>query len=114
MDKEFARESTYELIRELCRLIDRGIVMTRDQFHELCDQERFVDFLFVQHKEGLRLEYLDEQSTLCKADVLEYINNAFGRHANVVVMEDFGLKNNALLLALNTCVAILRELDDVR
>lgn len=39
------------------------------------------------------------------------MENAFGRHANSVVMEDYGLKSNAFLLAINICLAILREID---
>ena len=101
-----------ELVRELSRLIDSGHSLDRDKFHDICDKERFVDHLVTEHGDFVQLEFLDKNSTICKPENLEYINNAFGRHGNAAVMEDFGLKNNAYLLAINFVVQILREIAD--
>ena len=99
-----------ELVRELCRLVDSGCSISSDQFHDLCENERFVEHLFLEHGDLVQLSFLDKNSTVCEPENLEYINNAFGRHANAVVMEDYGLKNNAYLLAVNFVVQILREI----
>jgi hypothetical protein len=112
MNKAYAQEGVRELIRELCRLIDSGESMARGEFHDLCEQERFIAALFTRHKDKITLEYLNKHSPLCNPEILAFFNNALGRHANVVLMEDFGLKNNALLLGVNLCTAILHELED--
>ena len=65
-----------------------------------------------KYKDGPRLEYLDKQSPLCKPEVLAFWNDALARHANVVLMEEYGLKRNALLLGVNLCLEIVRELEE--
>ena len=112
MNKHHAQEAARELVCELCRLIDAGETMSRDEFHELCEKERFIDALSVKYKDGPRLANLDKQSPLCKPEVLAFWNDALLRHANVVLMEEYGLKRNALLLGVNLCLAIVRELED--
>lgn len=59
----------------------------------------------------MNLYYLNKSSPLFDAEIKDYVNNAFGRYANVVVMEDFGLKDNALLLGINISLSILKELE---
>ncbi len=109
MDKDFLRKGCKELIRELCRLVDAGESMDRSKFHELCEQERFIDFLFIRHKDSVKLDYLNKNSSLCKSEVLAYFNNALSRYGNATVMEDFGLQHNALLLGINFAVEIMAE-----
>jgi hypothetical protein len=112
MNKHYALEAARELVGELCRLIDAGKTMSPDEFHELCEQERFIDALFIQYKDGSMLEdYLNKQSPLCKHEVLAFWNDALSRHANVALMEEFGLKRNALLFGVNLCLAVVRELE---
>lgn len=112
MDKQFLRKGCTELIRELCALVDRGKSMDRSQFHDLCEQERFIDFLFTEYTGSIRIEYLNKTSSLCKSEVLSYFNEAMSRHANVVLMEDFGLKDNALLMAINVVLSVMREAEE--
>ena len=111
MSKENMHFACEELVRELCRLVDSDYSISSDRFHDLCENERFVDHLFLDHGDFVQLEFLDKNSTICKPENLEYINNAFGRRANEAVMDDFGLKSNAYLLAINFVVQILREID---
>ncbi|WP_152551527.1 hypothetical protein [Polycyclovorans algicola] len=112
MNDKNAVSAVHEVIRELCRLIDSGSFMKRNQFHELSEQERFVAFLIEEFSQTVRFDYLADSSPLFEKDIFLFVENAFGRHANVVVMEDFGLRSNSLLLAINICVAILRELQE--
>ena len=112
MNKHYAQEAARELVCELCQLNEKKKTMSRDEFHALCEKERFIDALSIQYKDGPRLEYLDKQSPLCKPEVLAFWNDALLRHANVVLMEEYGLKRNALLLGVNLCLAIVRELED--
>ena len=111
MNNKHATSAVHEIIREICRLVDSGHSMTRDRFHELSEQERFIAFLAEKYSSTIKLYYLADSSPLFEKDTSSFIENAFGRHANTVVMEDFGLKSNALLLAINICLAILREIN---
>lgn len=111
MNRNYAEDTVKELIQSLCRLIDSGVAMNRDVFHDTCEKERFIDFLLSGYKDQMKLCHLNEGFPIFDAEIKDYLNNAFGRHANVVVMEDFGLKNNALLLGINISLTILEELD---
>ena len=113
MDKESLRKGCVELVRELCRLIDSGFTLDRTRFHELCEQERFIDYLLIEFKGNILLDYLDKQSGLCEQAVLNDMNSALSRHANAVVMEDYRLKGNAYLLAVNIAVAVMQEVNQV-
>lgn len=113
MDKDFLRKSCKELIRELCRLVDAGEAMDRTQFHDLCEQERLVDFLSTRYKDFVRLDYLNKNSPLCKSEVLAYFNNAMSRYGNATVMEEFGLQHNALLLGISFAVEIMAEAEQL-
>jgi hypothetical protein len=111
MNTSYAKDTVKELIQGLCRLIDSGVAINRDIFHDKCEKEQFIDFLLSGYKDQMRLSHLNESFPLFDTEIKDYLNNAFGRHANVVVMEGFGLKNNALLLGINISLSILQELD---
>lgn len=115
MNRNYAKDAINEVIRDFCRLVDSGVTIDRDSFHDICEKEGLTDFLLSEraHSGRTKLYHLDENSPLFDAEIKAYVNNAFGRHANVVVMEDFGLKNNALLLGINISLSILRELDSM-
>ena len=108
MDKDRFKNTSSEFIRELCRLVDAGELMSRDKFHDLCEKEVFVDSLPALYP-GVRFEYLDKKSPIFNAEVVQDINGGLSRHANAVVLEDFGLANNALLFAVNLVVSVERE-----
>lgn len=107
MDKNNLTNATKELIRELCRLADDGVVMPRDEFHANCEGERFVEFLLLKYGEKVVLDYFKKSSSLRKQETVDCINNAFSRYANAQVMEDFGLENNAIFFAVNIAVEFL-------
>jgi len=113
VDKDFLRKGCKELIRELCRLVDSGESMDRSKFHELCEQEHFIDFLFTRYKDLVQMEYLNKNSSLCKSEVLAYFNNAMSRYGNASVMEEFGLQHNALLLGINFAVHIMEDAEQL-
>lgn len=111
MNKQYTRDAGWELVQAMCQLVDDGQVMSRDAFHELCESEQFIETL-LSRKNDMRLSCLNKNSPLYDPDVLAFWSDALGRHANVVVMEEFGLKSNALLLGINLCLQVIcREID---
>ena len=111
MDRENMHFACEELVRELCRLVDSGCSIDIDRFDDLCDKERFIEHLFLDHGDFVQLPFLDKNSTNCRTENLDYINDAFGRHAGE---GDYGLNNNAYLLAINFVVQILLELTEAQ
>ncbi|HVY05215.1 MAG TPA: hypothetical protein VHB46_04490 [Burkholderiales bacterium] len=114
MNVAYFRSSCRELVQALCALVDQGEVLSRAKFHELCEKERFIEYLFDTYGDKLRMPHLEKTSTICDPAVLTYIENGFARHANVAVMEEFGLRNNVMLMAVNIAVAIQAEQDPER
>lgn len=113
MDKNNLTNATKELVRDLCILADNGVVISRDKFHANCEKEQFVELLLLEHGEKIVLDYFQKSSSLRKQETVDYINDAFSRYANACVMEDYGLKNNAIFFAINVAVEILKEIDDI-
>ena len=113
MNRSYAKDTVKELIQNLCKIIDSGACINRDIFHDICEKEKFLDFLLSNYKDKIELHNLNENSPLFDAKIKDYLNNAFGRHANVVVMEDFGLRNNVLFLGINISLSIFQELDSL-
>lgn len=114
MDSENMRFACEELMTALCRLVDSGRSIDKDRFHDLCGKEGFIEHLFLDHGDFVQLEFLDKNSTICKPENLEYINNALDRYANATVMEDFGLRNNAYMLAINFTARMMWEIAEKR
>ncbi len=113
MNKNNLLHATQELIRDLCILADNGAVISKDKFHNACEKEQFVELILIEHGESITLDYFQKSSSLRKQETIDYINNAFDRHANAETMEDYGLKNNAIFFAINVAVKIIEEIDDI-
>lgn len=109
MDKNNLLHAAQELIRDLCVLADNGETLSRDRFHDSCEKEQFIELILIEHGDVLILDYFKKSSALRKKETVEYINNAFLRHANAEVMEDYGLKNNAIFFAINIAIKIIEE-----
>jgi hypothetical protein len=110
MNIDYFKKGCKELIRELTRLVDKGKYMSRDEFHEICKDHSFLDNLIKKYPDIVILEYFNPNSTLFNKENYNYFNESLGSHANAVVMEDYGLEKNALLLAVNLCISILYEI----
>ena len=114
MDKINLLHATQELIRDLCILADKGVVISKDKFHAVCEKDQFVEFVLLEYGQSIRLDYFQKSSEIRKQDTIDYINDAFGRHTNAYVMEDYGLHNNAIFFAINVAVKILDEIQDMQ
>jgi len=85
-------------------------MIDRTLFHDLCEREHFLNYLQDEYPNAIQLNYFNEESSIGNLDVIEYFNDAMMRHANVVVMEDYRLSRNPLLLAINIVSAIMQEI----
>ena len=112
MSKDYFRKGCVEVVRDLARLIDQGKYMTRNEFHKLCEEESFLRNLQKEYPDTVKFIYFNPDSSLFIKEDYEHFNKALGSYANVAVMEDYGLENNALLLAINFCIAILDEVSE--
>lgn len=111
MNKENLIYAATELVRDLCILADNGVVLSKDKFHSLCEKQQFIDYLLLGENfpVKIRLDFFSRTSGIAQPETVDYVNDAFDRHANAIIMEDFGLKNNALYLAINIAVSVLQE-----
>jgi len=81
--------------------------MTRNVFHKLCEEESFLRNLQKEYPNTVRFIYFNPDSSLFIKEDYEHFNEALViSYANVAVMEDYGVENNALLLAMNTFVLL--------
>lgn len=81
--------------------------MTRNEFHKLCEGESFLCNLQKEYPNTVRFIYFNPDSSLFIKEGYEHFNEALViSYANVAVMEDYGVENNSLLLAMNTFVLL--------
>lgn len=110
MKDEKLRNGCQWLIREMTRMSELQRPLTIEEFYRFAENEIFIKTLFKKNRDIiLGLDMLDENNQHCDKEVLAYMENAFSRHANVVLRETYGVKNNAYLLAINIAAAISRE-----
>lgn len=111
MNKNYFGKGCIEVVRDLTRLVDQGRYMTRNELHKLCEEESFLRNLQKEYPDTVKLIYFNPNSSLFIKEDYEHFNEALGSYANVAIMEEYGLENNALLLAINFCIAILDDED---
>lgn len=109
---EKLRDGCQWLSRELTRLEQLNRPLTIDEFYSWTEQEKFIRTIFDKYgKHIIGLDMLDPTSEFCKKDVLDFIENAFARHTNVITSGTYGVVDNAYLLAINVLFEISREAD---
>ena len=109
MNKNYFGKGCIEVVRNLARLVDQGRYMTRNEFHKLCEEESFLRNLQKEYPDTVKFDFFNPDSSLFIKENYKNFNEALCSYANVTVMEDYGLENNALLLAINFCIAILDD-----
>jgi len=98
------------VIKHLLILTDKGHFLERTEFHDGCEKESFIPLIKEKFKdEKFELLYLDKSTNTYKPEISEYFEDAMDRHANTVIMEDFGLRSNALYLGVNIVLLIIDE-----
>ncbi|WP_145586661.1 hypothetical protein [Yersinia kristensenii] len=114
INAEQLRDGSQWLIRELTRLSQLNRPLTLDEFYQFSEDEIFVHKLFDKYGEFIRgLHVLDPSKDMHNPELLEYMENAFSRHANAVTPNVYGVVDDAYLLAINVTAAIGRESDEL-
>ncbi|HEY0209502.1 hypothetical protein [Acerihabitans sp.] len=107
------RDGCQSLVRELTRLSQLRKPLSIDEFYEYTANELFLKKIFELYGgDIISLGILDHKNIVHDQELINYIENAFSRHSNAVSPEDYGVNDNAYLLAINIAVAILREADE--
>ena len=110
INKDQLVHACQSVIRNLLILADKGCFLDRTEFHNSCEKESFIPLLKEKFKDvKYDLLYVDKSTDIFKPKISEYFENAMDRHANTVMMEDFGLQNNALYLGINIVLLIINE-----
>ncbi|MCS3430022.1 hypothetical protein [Klebsiella sp. BIGb0407] len=110
---EDLRDGCQWLSRELTRLEQLNRPLSLDEFFDTCSDEKFIHTLFEKYGHFIiGLHLLDYRSDHCNKELIEYMENALSRHANVITSGTYGVVDNAYLLAINVLFAISREADD--
>lgn len=111
---EKLRDGCQWLSRELTRLEQLNRPLSLDEFYSWTELERFVNTIFDKYRSHIiALDVLDPKSERCDENLLSYIENALGRHSNVITSGTYGVIDNAYLLAINVLFAISREADEL-
>ncbi|EAZ1917336.1 hypothetical protein BZD31_22645 [Salmonella enterica] len=111
---EKLRDGCQSLTRELTRLEQLNRPLSLDEFYSWTERENFVSTIFDKYRSYIiALDVLDPKSERCDDNLLSYIENALGRHSNVITSGTYGVVDNAYLLAINVLFAISREADEM-
>lgn len=114
INSEQLRDASQWLIRELTRLSQLNRPLTLEEFYQFSENEIFIHELFENYGEFIRgLHALDPSKETHNKELLEYMENAFSRHANVITPNTYGVVDDAYLLAINVAASISREADDL-
>ncbi|SUP84850.1 hypothetical protein ACILPN_20330 [Yersinia wautersii] len=114
LNAERLRDGSQWLIRELTRLSQLNRPLTLDEFYQFSENEIFIHKLFEKYGEFIRaLDNLNPSKNTHDAELLEYMENAFSRHANAISPNSYGVVDDAYLLAINVTASIGREADDL-
>ncbi|HDL6778375.1 TPA: hypothetical protein PXJ89_003475 [Yersinia enterocolitica] len=114
LNAERLRDGSQWLIRELTRLSQLNRPLTLDEFYQFSENEIFIHKLFEKYGEFIRaLDTLNPSKNTHDAELLEYMENAFSRHVNVITPNTYGVVDDAYLLAINVTASIGREADDL-
>ncbi|AHE73043.1 hypothetical protein M942_13245 [Enterobacter ludwigii] len=109
---ENLRDGCQWFSRELTRLEQLNRPLSIDEFFSLTEQQIFIKTMFKRYGDYIiGLQTLDPESDHCNVDLLDYIEDALGRHTNVITSGTYGVVENAYLLAINVLFSIAREAD---
>lgn len=111
---ERLRDSCMCFIRELTRLSQLNRPLSIDEFYEWSENEEFIHKIFEKYGSYIiGLHWLDPSHEHQDKESISYIENALGRHVNVITAGTYGVVDDAYLLAINVLVAISREADSM-
>lgn len=102
------------LTRELTRLEQLNRPLTIDEFYSWAEKNSFIHTIFNKYSNYIvGLYTLNPEHEHCDKLLLDYIEDAFSRHTNVITSGTYGVVDNAYLLAINVLFAISREAEDL-
>lgn len=112
---EYLRDVCQLLVLELTRLQQLNRPLTINDFFRFSENEKFISTIIDKYGEYMRSvrNLSAEGASIYERDMLDYLENAFSRHANTITEGTYGVVDDAYLLAINVTVNIMREADNM-
>ncbi|MGR3840128.1 hypothetical protein ACUZX0_01095 [Serratia marcescens] len=110
---EDLRNGCQWLARELTRLEQLNRPLSFKDFYKWSEDGVFIKTIFKEYGQFMKgIQILDPDYEHHNKKLLVFMEDALGRHTNVITSGTYGVVDNAYLLAINVIFAISREADD--